>query len=568
MSLIMPDGSRTVSFGPPGSGFPQYEDFMGQAAAGGNKAAQKLASLPSQQQQAKPQQQQAQPQQSQSKGLDMSAYKPGQAQPVQTPSQGTPYQPSQQSRGYTEPTAQNGWQGGQIIDDRGMFPQYPPQTQYSPGFLDGYQPPAANRPMPGQNGIPSDAIFRQPANTQTYTTPSFTYSPGGTPQYGGQGNVANDPYGKPPPFVSTMTDMFGNPTTADQFYPQQDAFIAQLLERMGQIQGGTWLGNGPPPADFGRRPDMNFGEMWNQGGQMVNDGWRNPFSAQPIQPPSTGTPYGDITPEGRTRGIDDNGGMPFMRPSAPQPIQPPSHGTPYWMREKPAPQVDPQVEEYLAWLQAGRPGSEGAFGHLGMTVPIGIGPDGNMIMVDGATEAAMEQWRRSLGTPGQAQPIRQPDVGQNDPEYQRWQSGRLTDMRYRGPDENAKEYQWYLQNVRGQRPGQAQPIQPPSQGTPYKPSQPPAAPKQTPPVARAQSPEDIAAIEKANQYRQSQLAAFKSQFAANVRGQRHATAGMSPELIQWAQDSIADGDRDMGAYADVLYGPGAVQRLYAAGKYR
>ena len=341
MSLIMPDGSRTVSFGPPGSGFPQYEDFMGRAAAGGNKAAQKLASLPSQQQQAKPQQQQAQPQQSQSKGLDMSAYKPGQAQPVQSQSTGTQYgtqqrfdsvlaadapwwagelgnlphnpadnrpaygptgtatganagnfQPSQQSRGYTEPTAQNGWQGGQIIDDRGMAPQYPPQTQYSPSFLDAYQPPAANRPMSGQNGIPSDAIFRQPANTQTYTTPSFTYSPGGTPQYGGQGNVANDPYGKPPPFVSTMTDMFGNPTTADQFYPQQDAFIAQLLERMGQIQGGTWLGQGPPPQDFGRRPDMNFGAMWNQGGQMVQDGWRNPFSAQPIQPPSYGTPYG------------------------------------------------------------------------------------------------------------------------------------------------------------------------------------------------------------------------------------------------------------------------------------
>ena len=394
MSLIMPDGSRTISYGPPGSGFPQYEDFMGQAAAGGNKAAQKLASLPSQQQQAKPQQQQAQPQQSQPKGFDMSAYRPGQAQPVQPPSQGTPYQtapqtpsaPSRlmadpettrrydeimarngvsrqdyadpryqdylstlnqrmgdpvrnieefghykqtgqtpyqlppppvntarpapgnggipqdaifrmasqptQSRGYAEPTAPNGWQGGQIIDDRGMVPQYPPQTQYSPSFLDGYQPPAAGRPMPGQNGIPQDAIFRQPANTQTYTTPGFTYSPGGTPQYGGMGNVANDPYGKPPPFVSTMTDMFGNPTTADQFYPQQDAFIAQLLERMGQIQGGTWLGQGPPPQDFGRRPDMNFGEMWNQGGQMVNDGWRNPFSAQPIQPPSQGTPYG------------------------------------------------------------------------------------------------------------------------------------------------------------------------------------------------------------------------------------------------------------------------------------
>lgn len=46
-----------------------------------------------------------------------------------------------------------------------------------------------------------------------------------------------------------------------------------------------------------------------------------PSKAQPVQQPSTGTPYGDITPEGRTRGIDDNGGVPFMRPSAPQPGQ-------------------------------------------------------------------------------------------------------------------------------------------------------------------------------------------------------------------------------------------------------
>lgn len=307
MSLIMPDGSRTISYGLPGSGLPQREDFMGQAAKSGNKAATRLASL-----QPQPQQQPAAPQPPQqtqvprpTQGLDMSAYRPSQAQPVPNPSQGTPYPPSQQSRGHSPATSgvisanPTGWYdadvaAGRIIDDRGMVPQRPPTTlptQYSPSFLDAYQPPATNRPMPGQNGIPQN---RQPANTQTYTTPSFTHSTGGTPQRGGQGNVANDPYGKPPPFVSTMTDMFGNPTTAEQFYPQQDAFIAQLLERMGQIQGGTWLGQGPPPQTFGRRPDMDFGEMWNQGGQMVNDGWRNPFSpgmASPVNAPDFGTPY-------------------------------------------------------------------------------------------------------------------------------------------------------------------------------------------------------------------------------------------------------------------------------------
>lgn len=318
MSLIMPDGSRTISYGPQGSGFPQYEDFMGQAGQAGNKAAAKLAAMQPKQQQTTQQapQQPSQP----AKGLDMSAYKPGQAQPIQPQSQGTPYQPSNRGpaplddvrqdgpqpgvdyRQYSTPTLRLNADGS--VNETGMVPQYPPQAppvQYSPSFLDG-----GPISRPGQGGVPQDAIFRQPTNTQSYTTPSFTYSPGGTPQYGGPGNVANDPYGKPPPFVSTMTDMFGNPTTADQFYPQQDAFIAQLLERMGQIQGGTWLGQGPPPQDFGRRPDMNFGEMWNQGGQMVQDGWRNPFAA----------PMFDQT-------------VPQYRPGTAQPIQPPSQGTPY-----------------------------------------------------------------------------------------------------------------------------------------------------------------------------------------------------------------------------------------------
>ena len=74
-----------------------------------------------------------------------------------------------------------------------------------------------------------------------------------------------------------------------------------------------------------------------------------------------------------------------------------------------------------------------------------------------------------------------------------------------------------------------------------------------PPPRTTQTPEDIAAIEKGRQYKQSQLAAFKSQFEANVRARKSPMAGMSRELIQTAQYGIQDGDPEWGKYRDVVY---------------
>lgn len=80
------------------------------------------------------------------------------------------------------------------------------------------------------------------------------------------------------PFTSTVTDPFGNQTSQDQFWPQQQAFISQLLGTMRTIPGGTYLGEGAPPPGWGQRPQMDFGGMWNQAGNMVQSGWANPLA--------------------------------------------------------------------------------------------------------------------------------------------------------------------------------------------------------------------------------------------------------------------------------------------------
>lgn len=332
MSLIMPDGSRTVSYGPPGSGFPTYEDFMGQAAKRGNKAAAKLSEMQPQQPQAPQQATQQQPaQQAPPKGLDMSAYRPGQAQSVQTPSQGTPYRPSQQSSRYSEPTAQSGWQGGQIDDDRGMVPQYPPSQmpqQYSPSVLDGYGQPRLHRTdiPPGSTWDPNTQTYMTPVapparpemrftdfrdndfdgtddrdqgqapgrstdfmrpNRQApprYTPPQQLVAPGASfanGQFVGPsdaGNYANSNTGDLSPFTSQMIGMFGQPTTPQDFYPRQQAMIAQINGMMGNVDSGTYLGQGAPPAGWGGMPAFNPQQLWANAGDMVNNGWQNPLA--------------------------------------------------------------------------------------------------------------------------------------------------------------------------------------------------------------------------------------------------------------------------------------------------
>jgi hypothetical protein len=159
-------------------------------------------------------------------------------------------------------------------------------------------PPPVNsaQPMPGQGGIPQDAVFRGMPGT----------------------------YAMPPQFQTQMTDMFGNPTTPDQYFPQQDAFVAQLIERLGQNQSGTYLGQGAPPADWGRPQPFDINNLWGNAGDMVQGGWRNPFAA-PIEANPFMNPYGfsDAYSDPYSQyGMGFGGFRDWQQPSAPPPSAP------------------------------------------------------------------------------------------------------------------------------------------------------------------------------------------------------------------------------------------------------
>jgi len=113
------------------------------------------------------------------------------------------------------------------------------------------------------------------------------YSPGqakpiqpqsqGTP-YGAQsdGNYAYaTPNNRPAPFTQRYTNFDGTQSEQPNF-GQRDAFIQNINDSMLPYYGGKSQG----------APQFDFQSMYKKAGDMVKDGWQNPFSmpAQPQQP--------------------------------------------------------------------------------------------------------------------------------------------------------------------------------------------------------------------------------------------------------------------------------------------
>lgn len=90
--------------------------------------------------------------------------------------------------------------------------------------------------------------------------------------------TSNDGAGMPPSFNTSMTDQYGMPTTQEQYWPQQQAFVQSMLGRLAAVPTGTYLGHGAPPPEFGATPSMNAQDMWGQAGQAVQQGWQNPLA--------------------------------------------------------------------------------------------------------------------------------------------------------------------------------------------------------------------------------------------------------------------------------------------------
>ena len=62
-------------------------------------------------------------------------------------------------------------------------------------------------------------------------------------------------------------------------YSQRDAFIQRLNDTMAGYQAnqGVYQGQGAPPPSWGQPPQFNFPQLWQDAGQMVSNGWRNPL---------------------------------------------------------------------------------------------------------------------------------------------------------------------------------------------------------------------------------------------------------------------------------------------------
>jgi hypothetical protein len=220
MSLIFPNGSRTVTTLPWGSPFgaqtygmprpqsqrqnqPQQQVFgnssMGPVQAGGPNTQQGQGSP--------------------SGGIDMSAYSPGRARPVPPLSQGTPFQAPQQKQGYN----------------------------YN-----------ANEILPGNFGRPPDGM---------------QYA-GGTP-YFDEGFASGRP-----PFTQSAVGVGGQAfSDPSQAFAQRDALIQRINEARAPVFANSGIHATPPP----QQPPLDFNALLAQANNMVANGWQNPFAQQPAQ---------------------------------------------------------------------------------------------------------------------------------------------------------------------------------------------------------------------------------------------------------------------------------------------
>ncbi len=136
----------------------------------------------------------------------------------------------------------------------------------------------ASRPKPQQN-----TGGQQEAAPGPQKAPDMSmYSPGqaqpiqpqsqGTP-YGAQpdGNYAYaTPNNRPAPFTQRYTNFDGTQSEQPNF-GQRDAFIQNINDSMLPYYGGKAQG----------APQFDFQSMYRRAGDMVKDGWQNPFSMRP-----------------------------------------------------------------------------------------------------------------------------------------------------------------------------------------------------------------------------------------------------------------------------------------------
>lgn len=99
------------------------------------------------------------------------------------------------------------------------------------------------------------------------------------PQQAYDPNIANNPQANRPPAFQSQSYNFDGTQSQMPNYQQQGAFISQINNQLGQMQGQSWN------QQMGA-PQFDFGQMWGQAGNMVQQGWQNPFAQQQVGQPS------------------------------------------------------------------------------------------------------------------------------------------------------------------------------------------------------------------------------------------------------------------------------------------
>lgn len=196
------------------------------------------------------------------------------AQAKQPQSQGTPYNPggAYDMDGRFTPNVPipsqgpsvGGWNGAEWVVPHplsGGYQSRPPMTisrptgYRAPGYGGDITPEAMGRPLPPPR-------------------PGFVYdsAPSYTPG-GGPGNFANMPPDmRPEPFTGTTIGPMGKPMDPSQAFAQRDAFVQSINAARAPLAEAVGRGYRGPP------PQRDLGQLWSQAGQMVQDGYQNPFA--------------------------------------------------------------------------------------------------------------------------------------------------------------------------------------------------------------------------------------------------------------------------------------------------
>jgi hypothetical protein len=237
--------------------------------------------------------------------------RPGQAQSQQSQPQGTQYNPQQGGNfsGYGPQQGSSGYGPQQ----GGNFSGYGPQqgsSGYGPqqgGNFSGYGPQQGSSGYGPQQGGNFSGYGPQQGSS------------GYGPQQGGgfsawDPNIANNAQAPRPPAFQASYGQMGGGYSDQPDTPQRDAFISQVNNQLGQMQGQSW--QQPTGA-----PQFNFGQMMGQANQMADQGFQNPFKGlnefngqefnfgqmmgQANQPPTSGPWARHHWNSERSQGYDD-----------------------------------------------------------------------------------------------------------------------------------------------------------------------------------------------------------------------------------------------------------------------